>query len=321
MRARQIFASAAIIGLFASLPALAAESARVISFIPKNHPVLGQTHVWVKQINTALEGKFKINYIGGPEVIPRRQQVQAVGNGVIDMSFTVPDYLDQVPEAFGFVLSKLSPAEERTSGFYDLMVEVHHRLNIQYLGRVLYSPFYLWTNIKPTKLADLKGLRMRTGSLYDRLMRNFGMTPVTISSKETYTALERGLVDGFGWPNVGPRQRGWLKKVRYVIDLPFFQPSNVIIVMNRDKWNGFSKGLRDQIMSVTATYEPKMVAFYQGLEAREWKEIDKLGVERVKFSSAENKQYLDAAYELEWAQLAKKVKPGMLARLRKVSGN
>ena len=321
MKARHMIASAALLGVFAALPVLAAESARVISFIPKNHPVLGQTHVWVKDINTALAGKFKVNYIGGPEVIPRRQQVEAVGNGVIDMSFTVPDYTDQVPEAFGFVLSKLSPAEERKSGFYDLMVEVHHRLNVQYIGRVLHSPFYLWTNIKPTKLADLKGLRMRTGSLYDRLMRHFGMTPITISSKETYTALERGLVDGFGWPNLGPRQRGWLKKVRYVIDLPFFQPSNVIAVMNRDKWNGLSKEIRDRIVSVTAAYEPRMVAFYNGLEAREWKKIDKLGVERVKFSPAENKQYLDAAYELEWAQVAKKVKPDMLARLRKVSGN
>ena len=39
------------------------------------------------------------------------------------------------------------------------MVEVHHRLNVQYIGRVLQSPFYLWTNIRPTKLADLKVTR------------------------------------------------------------------------------------------------------------------------------------------------------------------
>jgi len=221
--------------LFAG-PAQAAESMRAIAFIPKNHPVMTQAKRWVNTVNAALKGKLNINYVGGPEVISRYQQIEAVRNGVLDIVITVTaDYQDQIPEVSAFTLSKLGPAAERKSGFYDLMVKSHEKINVRYIGRVQYSPFYLWTKKNVKTIADLKGLKMRTGSLYDRFMRKLGMVPVTISSRETYTALERGVVDGFGWPTIGPRQRGWLKKVKYRVDLPFFHPSNMISLMNLDR--------------------------------------------------------------------------------------
>ena len=48
-------------------------------------------------------------------------------------------------------------------------------MNTKLLGRVQMSAFYLWLNKKPNTLADLKGLKMRTASLYDRLMRHYGI--------------------------------------------------------------------------------------------------------------------------------------------------
>ena len=182
-------------------------------------------NAWVNEVNSKLSGKIRINYVGGPEVITRFQQTEALRTGVIDIVFTPSgDYQDQVPASPAFVLSKLSPSEERKSGFYDFMAEEHaKKLNTQYLGRVQISPFYLWTKKEPKTLADLKGLKMRSGVLYDRLMREFGMVPVTINAPEVYTALGSGIVDGFGWPVTGPLKRGWLDTTKYVIDLPFYR--------------------------------------------------------------------------------------------------
>src|SRR5690349_12434936 len=104
---------------------------RAISFIPKNDPVLAMANTWVSEVNSKLSGKVRINYVGGPEVITRFQQVEALRTGVIDVVF-VPsgDYQDQVPTSPAFVLSKISPSEERKSGFTDFMVEEHaKRLN------------------------------------------------------------------------------------------------------------------------------------------------------------------------------------------------
>ena len=299
----------------------AEESMRAVGFIPKNHPVMVQANVWVSTINEALPGKLKVNYVGGPEVIGRYQQQNALRTGVVDMTLsTTADFQDELPEVSTFTLSRIGPAEERKSGFYDTMVRSFEKMNARYIGRMQYGGFYMWTKKKPEKLADLKGLKMRTGSLYDKMMRELGMVPVTINQPETYTALEGGTVDGLAWPVFGVRSIGWTRHVKYVIDLPFYGASNVIALMNLDKWKKLPADVQKAIIDTTAKFEPSMVKYFQDEEQKEWKELDKV-VTRVRFSESENRKYLDTAYEVEWAAIAKRVSPEVLARVRKVSGN
>ena len=299
----------------------AEESMRAVGFIPKNHPVMAQANVWVKTINEAMPGKIKINFVGGPEVIGRFQQQNALRTGVIDITVsTTADFQDELPEVSTFTLSKISPAAERKSGFYDAMVKSFEKMNARYIGRVQIGSFYLWTKTKPEKLSDMQGLKMRTASLYDKMMRELGMVPVSINQPEVYTALEGGTVDGLGWPVFGVRSIGWTRHVKYVIDLPFFGSSNVIALMNLDKWKKLPGDVQKAILDTTAKFEPDMVKYFQEEEQKEWKELDKV-VTRVKFSAPENKKYLDTAYEVEWAAIAKRVSPETLAQLRKLSGN
>src|SRR5438270_12310643 len=85
---------------------------KAIGFIPKNDPVLAMANAWVNEVNSKLSGKFRVNYVGGPEVIPRFQQTEALRTGVIDIVFTPSgDYQDQVPASPAFVLPMLSPSE------------------------------------------------------------------------------------------------------------------------------------------------------------------------------------------------------------------
>lgn len=320
---RCIWLGALAIAAAAAWPGVAGAQTtlKAIGFIPKNDPVLAMANAWVNEVNSKLSGKVRINYVGGPEVITRFQQTEALRTGVIDIIFTPSgDYQDQVPTSPAFVLSKLSPTEERQSGFYDFMAEEHaKKLNAQYLGRVQISPFYLWTKKEPKTLADLKGLKMRSGLLYDRLMREFGMVPVTINAPEVYTALGSGIVDGFGWPVTGPLKRGWLDTTKYVIDLPFYPASNVVALMNLDKWKALPKETQDTLAKLTADFEPTMVKHFNDEQDNEWKAIGSK-VTKVKFSDAENKLYLDTAYNVEWKALQDRA-PDAVAKLRAMTGN
>jgi TRAP-type C4-dicarboxylate transport system substrate-binding protein len=312
---------AALAAALCAAPVQAQDTVRAVGFIPKNHPVLTQANAWVDMMNQELKGKLRVNYVGGPEVIGRFQQQNAVRTGVIDMTFSVTaDFQDEVPESQAFVLSKISPAEERKSGFYDLMVKSFEKVNGRYIGRIQIGGFYLWTKKKPEKLEDLKGLKMRTAALYDKMMRELGMVPVTMNQPDVYTALEQGTVDGLGWPTFGVRSAGWTRHVKNVIDLPFYGASNVIALMNLDRWKKLPPDVQKRMLELTAEFEPKMVKYFQDLEQKEWKELDKV-VTRVKFSEAENKKYLDTAYEIEWSVLGKRVSPELLAQLRKTTGN
>jgi TRAP-type C4-dicarboxylate transport system substrate-binding protein len=152
------------------------------------------------------------------------------------------------------------------------------------------------------------------------MMRELGMVPVTVNQPETYTALEQGTVDGLGWPVFGVRSIGWTRHIKFVIDLPFYGTSNVFAIMNLDKWKSLPPDLQKAIIDLTAEFEPKMVAYFKAEQDKEWKRLEGL-VTRVKFSDAENKKYLDTAYNVEWDAIAKRVSPELLAQLRKTTGN
>jgi TRAP-type C4-dicarboxylate transport system substrate-binding protein len=201
------------------------------------------------------------------------------------------------------------------------MVKQHERLNLRYVGRALWSPFYFWTSTPVESLAALEGRKLRTSALYDRFMKAVNVVPVTIPEGDTYTALEGSTVDGFGWPLAGPRERGWTKISRYVIDLPFFGSNNIVIIMNLDKWKALPPDVREAVDRITAAFEPKMVEHYRKAEAAEWAELDKLGVVRTKFrDEADNRRFVDTAYEVEWKNLEAKI-PAGVAELRRLTGN
>ena len=72
---------------------------------------MAMASAWVSDVNAKLAGQIRINYVGGPEVITRFQQAEALRTGVIDVIFPpTGDYQDQMPASQAFVLSKLSPS-------------------------------------------------------------------------------------------------------------------------------------------------------------------------------------------------------------------
>ena len=292
---------------------------KAVCFLPKNHPLVAMTIEWTNRINAYCEGELRINYVGGPEVIPGLEQVEALRKGVVQVTFSPAAYYQSIfPEGVSFTLSKLTPWEERRpGGFYDFMVERHKKIDVMYIGRWLHGPFYLWLKDPVRTPRDLKGRKLRTTALYDRFMKALEAIPVTISMPETYTALERGTVEGSGWPLMGPRQFGWTEVCKYVIDHPFYN-QNTTILMNLDTWNSFPSPLQEKIKNLTAWFEPYMVGYFDKAIEMEWTEVEKAGVKRIRFSPSDAKFYLDTAYEVEWKALEQKV-PDLVPLLRKLT--
>jgi len=290
-------------------------------FLPKNHPVAVKVFAWIDMMNEGLKGDVAIKYVGGPEVVPVFEQIEAVKKGITHVSFTAgAHYATQLPAANSLHLSRLTAWGERESGYYDLMVEEHEKLGVRYLGRWYYGPFYVWLK-EPVKTPDdLKGKRLRTHPLYDRFYKSLGIAGVTIQPTEVYTSLERGVVDGTSWPIQGPREQGWTRSLKYIINHPFYGSNNTVIVMNLDAWNKLPDDVKSKIETMTASFEREMVAYYQEQIKKEWGLLNKDGIETITFSESDAKRFLDLAYDVEWAQLEKTI-PELTPKLRQTSGN
>ncbi|MBM7599230.1 TRAP-type C4-dicarboxylate transport system substrate-binding protein [Virgibacillus halotolerans] len=287
-----------------------------VSFLPKNNELTATLQEWIDRIDEATEGRVKVNWRGGGEVIPISEQYEAMNSGVVDINFTyVGQYQSMLPESRSIPISQIEPWEERENGFYELMVEQHKNINAMYLGRWLTGSPRLWLN-KPIKnMDDLRNMSIRSAPNYSRFFDKLGISSAMIDPSEVYTSLQTGVVEGFVYGGLsGPRRDGWTDSSKYVLDEPFWT-QNCVILMNNDKWEEISVEDQRAIIRASADYEKYMVAYYENLYKKERKELEKEGVSFIKLSNREEEKFLKVAYETEWKGLQKDV-PELLEELK-----
>jgi len=273
-------------------------------FIPIVAPV---KNMYVPGIKKASGDRLVIDLKGGPEVIPADNQVDAVRKGIIDMVFTwVSDYRHLVPVAGAIHLSPYTPWDERKNQVFDYWVKIHKEINTQYLGRWAYGMsfnFHLREK-KITKLSDLKGLKMDDPIYIPAIPKAFGMIPVNIEGPEIFTAMERGVIDGFVWSDFG-KYPGWEKVTKYVVDAPFLS-MDMVILINQDKYNKLPDDLKDTLKKFTMQFERDAAAWYTEGLAKERKKYEDAGCTYVKLSPQETKYLAETAEKAAWE---KDVKP------------
>jgi TRAP-type C4-dicarboxylate transport system substrate-binding protein len=163
-------------------------------------------------------------------------------------------------------------------------------------------PFYLWSNSAISSLDELRGKRMRTSPTYQQIFDALQVKAVNILPPEVFTALERGVVDGFAFPLIGPRETGWLEVTEYLINAPFYN-QNGAIVMNPDKLDELSDEQRQTLTDATSQFEDNvLVENFLELHRTEWEETTGL-VDVVDLEPQQLDQFTELWYEEGWTAL------------------
>jgi TRAP-type transport system periplasmic protein len=276
-----------------------------VSFLPPNHPI-SEAGIpdWIKAVERESGGSIKIDYRGGPEAIPTEDQFAGVVDGLVDIGFNVPTYyLNEVPTGNTMHLSPFSPGEERENGYFEYLDERHREAGAAYLGRWMSAmPFYLWTNSEISSLDELSGMRMRTSPTYQQIFDALEVKAVNVVTPEVFTALERGVVDGFAFPLIGPRETGWLEVTKYLINAPFYN-QNGAIVMNPEKLEELSDEQRQALTDATSQFEEDvLVENFLELHRQEWEETTGI-VDVVELEPQELDEFTELWYEEGWTAL------------------
>ena len=293
-----------------SSPAYAAEPIilKGITGLPRNAVQNQDIPGFIDMVSKASDGRLKIEWTGGAEVIPTFDQVEALKMGVIDMLLCHPrGYFKShmaVAEAGG--LSQLTAWEERKSGAFELWAKLfREKTNGEYLGRFHSKvKFCVYTTFKIDKLEDFKGKKIRVMPLYIPLLEALGAIPVTIPPPDVYTALERGVVNGYMWPEIGIVSVGWHDVTKFVMDPGVFQIEDVTLV-NLDKFNKLPKDPQTILKDSMAKLE--FIATENLLKAAkaEWDIMEKAGMRKSELPPADAKRFLDMAYEITWNRIIK----------------
>jgi TRAP-type C4-dicarboxylate transport system substrate-binding protein len=300
--------AAVLAAAIAALPAAAAAqqaTLRLVSAFPENATYVKHMMPWIQKFNAEGKGVAQINFIGGPKAIPTFEVGTSVKNGVIEMAMnTGAFYTNLMPEADFLKLSQVTIAEQRKNGAFDYINKVwNQKANLVYLARMVdETPFHLYLTKKIDK-PDLNGLKLRITPVYREFFQSMGATLIQTPPGEVYTALERGVVDGYGWPIHGIFDLNWHERTKFRVD-PGFYNAEVSIIMNLDAWKKLTAQQRSFVEKQALALEA-MNSYWPKFNKEETQRQAKAGIETIRFDPATAKSYLDKAYEVGWAHAIK----------------
>ena len=275
---------------------------------------------FIDRVNETGKGQVKINYIGGPRAMPPFEVGNAVRTKVVDIAnVTGAFYTNLMPEADGLKLIGKPMSEQRSNGTWAYINELHNKkLNSYFLARQFHNvPFHIYLNKKPEKL-DFTGLKIRVTPVYKDIVEALGGTAITTAPGEVYTALERGVVDGYGWPVTGIFDLGWEKVTKFRLE-PAFYAVEVNVLVNLDVWNGLSAAQK-KVLSDAALWLEGLDTENVAAIAAERDRQTKAGIQPIDFGPAEAKKFLDKANDVAWHSVIKRA-PDTAPKLRQLAGN
>jgi len=275
---------------------------------------------FVDRVNTQGAGLVQIDLLGGPEAMPPFEVGSAVSNGVVDIAnVTGAFYGNLLPIADALKLADRSTAEMRANGAWELINSLHEeRMNVHYLARTgVGTPFHIYLT-QPIEGPALDGLRIRTTSVYRAFINATGGVPVQTAPGEVFTALERGQIEGYGWPAQGILDLGWHEHTNYRVD-PGFYNVEVAFLVNLDAWNRLNDEQR-AFLNEAALWAEGLNDNNPALNAADYARQAEAGVETITLSPADAEAWLTTAYDAAWAEAAT-VDADLAAQLRALIGS
>src|SRR5688500_4859114 len=288
---------AVCIAVAAAAPAFAAAqetTLKLVSAFGETTTYVKHMTPWIQKFNAEGKGIAQINFIGGPKAIPTFEVGTSVKNGVVEMAMTTGAfYTNLMPEADFLKLTQITIADQRKNGAFDYINKVwNQKANMMYLARMVdETPFHLYLTKKIDK-PDLTGLKIRITPVYRDFFASMGASLIQTPPGEVYTALERGVVDGYGWPIQGIFDFNWHEKTRFRVD-PGFYNAEVSIIMNLDAGKKLSPQQRDFMQKQALALEA-MNGVWKKINDEDARRQAQAGIQVIKFDKA----YVDKAYDV-----------------------
>jgi TRAP-type C4-dicarboxylate transport system substrate-binding protein len=216
---------------------------------------------WAEGLARETDGKLS------SEVVSTLGQINVNGvgllrqmdNGIFDIGHTLVNYVvSDCPELAGLDLPGLSwdieTANKVVDAYMPVMDEAFLRCyNVKLLGVVPYPAQVLFSKEPMTRLADLKGLKVRgSGWTTAAFLDAIGATGVTTEFSEVVQSLNRGVIDAAIAGSTPGYNAGWGEVTEYLQPIPVGGWALMAAVMNIDTWNGMGRETQEAFMTAYA---------------------------------------------------------------------
>ncbi len=313
MKLLKSFALAAVAAAISVAPAAAQDKkvrAQMGWAFPSTTGLLGPTQIrLVEMLRTMSGGSIDVKGFEPGALVPASQYLDAVGNGSLDMAWTVSGFWTGKDIAFAMYGSvPFGPgvgeylAWIKHGGGEKLMKELHAKYGVEVIPCGVISPEASgWFRKEITSLEDLKGLKMRFFGLGANVMQKLGVSTQLLQAGEIFQALQLGTIDAteFSMP-VMDITLGFHQVAKHYYFPGWHQQATLNeLIISTKKWAEFSPTQKAIIHGACDATMLQQFAEGEAVQFQAMKEIQAKGVTLHKWP----KEFLDA-YEKAWDEVA-----------------
>lgn len=260
-------------------------------------------------VNAQTSGKFNIKIHWGGTLAPVKETLDAMKLGAFQM---------------GMVAQSFHPGKIPTTNIFDLPFlqfgNLKNQLNVMrayfYLPEVvadaarwdavilmpsILTPYELAGRGKaPTRVDDLKGLRLRAPGGMGEALKTVGVTPSNIASPEMYGALDRGLIDGLTLPFYAHYTYKTQELVNWYTTNMELGIVSAYAAINVSAWNGLPEAYRKLMVGLVDVSQDRGMPRILADNQKVLDEFKVRKIEPVTFSKTERDKLVEMGARPIW---------------------
>jgi TRAP-type transport system periplasmic protein len=232
---------------------------------PTGAIVAGWTY-FATQLNQQTNGAYKIDFFPAQTLIKQAVQLDALQQGVADMTdvqltsqqqaFPINTVVSLPSVAFPDTVAGQLASRQADRDLYDKFPAIANEFkNFHLLFRHPLPAYIIVTKNKKIALPnDLKGLKIGCEGINKDILSSAGASPVNMVPPDMYDNLSKGVVDGamVGWFHMVSQH--FYEVVNYYLEYPFVQQPQTVL-MNTNSWNNLPPDVQKIIVDLTPKVE------------------------------------------------------------------
>lgn len=215
------------------------------------------TDGWQQKVGIMSGGSLMIEVLPTKAVVPHKETIDAVANGILDGDLNAVAYFSGRDPAFALMGDLIAgydtPEQVQTfcmeGGGKQVLQKLYDKYgggNIHVVGCGPYAQEALVAKVPICSIEDFKGVKIRSPEgLAAEVFKRAGASPVSLPFSEVYTSLEKGIVDAADASAYVNNDASGMHKVALYPLYPGIHSMAILqFVVNKDVWTGLSDAER-----------------------------------------------------------------------------
>jgi len=270
---------------------------------------------WIlREVEKRAKGRIKFEYYYSGSLLPGRETVAGLRDGVADIAFCVSFY-----EPGKLPLSTVTTLPLAGKNYYSTAMALRElmktpemkaeldKFNIKFLSHCTNSSYALWSS-KPIKsIEDIKGKKLRAIGGQAKMVKALGGVPVSVVSTELYTALERRTLDGtLANPTFGTDYK--FQEVCPNYYEMMFGNAGIFLGINKNSWKKIPADIQQMFTDLAEDAAKAGHEIYELKGVKKLKSLEKQGIVTItKPSAADSEKATAIAQNSVWKEWVEKM--------------